>query len=135
MHCQGRTTQRGWRLSATEIERAMAIAARAILDDRPGLLETLEKSEIDSPDVRAMLEAAADYSPRLTAQIDMEACLTDLVERVELLEHGIRVSIKLPARSVGRAGRADCQRPSSLAPRAAQNETPRRRDTKHSGRL
>ena len=61
---------RGWRLSAAEIERAVAIAARAILDDRPALLEALEKSEIDSPDVRTMLEAAADYGRRLAAQID-----------------------------------------------------------------
>ncbi|MDO8433859.1 MAG: recombinase family protein [Candidatus Binatus sp.] len=93
--------QRGWRLSATEIERAVAIAARAILDDRVGMLEALEKSEIDSPDVRAMLETAMDYSRRLIASIDVAACLTDLVERVELLEQGIRVSIKLPVPSVG----------------------------------
>ncbi|WP_370655464.1 recombinase family protein [Candidatus Binatus sp.] len=95
--------QRGWRLSATEIERAVAIAARSILDDRPGLLEALEKSEIQSPDVRPMPEAAMDYGRRLTAQIDVAACLTDLVERVELLEQGIRVSIKLPVPSIGRA--------------------------------
>ncbi|MDO8432458.1 MAG: recombinase family protein [Candidatus Binatus sp.] len=93
--------QRGWRLSATEIERAVAIAARAILDDRVGLLEALEKSGIESPDVRAMLEAAADYGRRLIASIDVAACLTDLVERVELLEQGIRVSIKLSVPSVG----------------------------------
>ncbi len=95
--------QRGWRLSATEIERAVAIVARSILDDRPDLLEALEKSEIESPDVRATLEAAADYGRRLVAEIDVEACLTDLVERVELLEQGIQVSIKLPVPSIGQA--------------------------------
>jgi DNA invertase Pin-like site-specific DNA recombinase len=95
--------QSGWRLSATEIERAVAIAARAILDDRPAMLEALEKSEIESPDVRATLETATDYGRRLTAQIDVAACLTDLVERVELLEQGIRVSIKLPVPSIGPA--------------------------------
>ncbi|MDO8589227.1 MAG: recombinase family protein [Armatimonadota bacterium] len=95
--------QRGWRLSAAEIERAVAIAARAILDDRIGLLEALETSGIEYPDLRAMLEAAADYSRRLTASIDVAVCLADLVERVELLEHGIRVSIKLPVPSVGQA--------------------------------
>ena len=41
---------KGWRLSAPEIERAVAIAARHILSDRAGLLEALEKSGIDSPD-------------------------------------------------------------------------------------
>jgi DNA invertase Pin-like site-specific DNA recombinase len=60
-------TQSGWRLSAAEIERAVAIAARSILDDRPGLLEAIENSEIDSPDVRATLETAADYGRRLIA--------------------------------------------------------------------
>jgi hypothetical protein len=95
--------ERGWRLSATEIERAVAIAARAILDDRPGVIEALEKSGIESPDVRATLETAADYGRRLKASIDVAACLTDLIERVELLEQGIRVSIKLPIPSVGHA--------------------------------
>jgi len=93
----------GWRLSATEIERAVAIAARSILDDRPKLIETLEKSEIQTTDVRATLETAADYSRRLGAQIDMEASLIDLVERVELLEQGIRVSIKLLVPSIAYA--------------------------------
>ncbi len=98
-----KNAQSGWRLSATEIEGAVAIAARAILDDRVGMLEALEKSGIDSPDVRATLEAAADHSRRLAAQIDVAACLTDLVERVELLEQGIRVSIKLTVPQIGRA--------------------------------
>ena len=45
---------KGWRLSAPELERAVAIAARHILSDRAGLLEALEKSGIDSPDLRAL---------------------------------------------------------------------------------
>jgi hypothetical protein len=63
----------------------------------------LEKSELESPDVRATLESAADYGRRLTAQIDVEPCLADLVERVEVLEQGIRVSIKLPVPSIDHA--------------------------------
>ena len=39
---------KGWRLVAPEIDRAVPIAARHILSDRTSLLETLEKSEIDS---------------------------------------------------------------------------------------
>ena len=37
---------KGWRLSAPELERAVAIAARHILSDRAGLMEALEKSGI-----------------------------------------------------------------------------------------
>ncbi len=44
---------KGWRLSAPELERAVAIAARHILSDRAGLLEALEKSGIDSPDLES----------------------------------------------------------------------------------
>jgi hypothetical protein len=47
---------KGWRLSAPELERAVAIAARHILSDRAGLLEALEKSGIDSLDLRTTLE-------------------------------------------------------------------------------
>ena len=56
---------KGWRLAAPEIERAVAIAARHILSDRAGLLEALEKSEIDSPDVRATLESTSNLLRQL----------------------------------------------------------------------
>ena len=52
---------KGWRLSAPELERAVAIAARHILSDRAGLLEALEKSGIDSPDLKATLESASNF--------------------------------------------------------------------------
>jgi hypothetical protein len=44
---------KGSRVSAPEIERTIAIAARHILSDCAGLLEAIENSGIDSPDVRA----------------------------------------------------------------------------------
>src|SRR5271154_665457 len=60
----------GWRLSAPELERAVAIAARHILSDRAGLLEALQKSGIDSPDLRATLESASNFSRRLQNEAD-----------------------------------------------------------------
>ena len=46
-----REKKKAGRLSAPQVERAVAIAARLILSDRPGLLESLEQSGIESPDV------------------------------------------------------------------------------------
>ena len=60
---------KGWRLAAPEIERTVTIAARHMLSDRAGLLEALEKSGIDSPDVRATLES----SSKLLRQLQIEA--------------------------------------------------------------
>ena len=65
----------GWRLSAPELERAVAIAARHILSDRTGLLEALEKSGIDSPDLKATLESASNFSRRLQNEADAAAAL------------------------------------------------------------
>jgi hypothetical protein len=47
------------------MERAVAIAARQILNDRAVLLEALETAEIESPEVRATLELTANFSRRL----------------------------------------------------------------------
>ena len=66
----------GWRLSAPELERALAIAARHILSDRAGLLEALEKSGIDSPDIRATLESAASLLRHLEKPADAAECMT-----------------------------------------------------------
>src|SRR5215469_14806436 len=61
---------KGWRLSAPELERVVAIAARHILSDRAGLVEAFEKSGIDSADLRATLESASNLSRRLQRGAD-----------------------------------------------------------------
>ncbi|MFZ0245187.1 recombinase family protein [Candidatus Binatus sp.] len=86
---------KGWRLAAPEIERAVTIAARHILNDRAGLLETLEKSGIDSPDVRATLELASNLFQRLQDQADAAACLVERIERAELRDDGISVMLRM----------------------------------------
>ena len=86
---------KGWRLAAPEIERAVAIAARHILSDRAGLLEALEKSGIDSPDVRATLESASNLLRRLQIEADGAACLAEVIERVELRDDGISVTLRI----------------------------------------
>ena len=86
---------KGWRLAAPEIERAVAIAARHILSDRAGLLETLEKSGIDSPDVRATLESASNLFRRLQNQADATACLGEVIDRTELRDDGLSVTLRI----------------------------------------
>jgi site-specific DNA recombinase len=95
IHGSGKDDGKGWRLAAPEIERAVVIAARQILNDRAGLLEALEKSEIDLPDVRATLESTSALSHRLQNQTEAIACMAELVDRVELQDAGISVTLKL----------------------------------------
>jgi len=93
---------KGWRLSAPEIERATTIAARHMLSDRAGLLEALEKSGIDSPDVRATLESTSNLLLQLQIEAG-KACLTDVIDRVHLRDDGIAVtlSIQVPCSQAG----------------------------------
>jgi len=84
---------KGWRLSAPELERAVASAARHILSDRAGLLEALEKSTIDSPDVRAALESASTILRRLHDDAD-PVCLAEVMGRAEIRDDGVSVTLK-----------------------------------------
>ena len=86
---------KGWRLAAPEIERAVAIAGRQILNDRTKLLEALEKSGIDSPDVRGTLESTSILSRRMENQTEVAACMVELIDRVELREDGISVTLNI----------------------------------------
>ena len=86
---------KAWRLAAPEIERAVSIAVRQILNDRTRLLEALEKSGIDSPDVRATLESTSNLSRRMENQTDVAACMVELIDRVEISQDGISVILKI----------------------------------------
>jgi site-specific DNA recombinase len=85
---------KGWRLSAPEIERAVTIAARHILSDRAGLLEALEKSEIDSPDVRATLESTSNLLRQLQIEADATGCF-EVIDRAQLRNDGISVTLRI----------------------------------------
>ena len=86
---------KGWRFSAPELERTVALAARHILSDRAGLLGALEKSGIDSPDVRATLESASNFSRRLQNDADAAAALVEIVSKVEMRDDGITVTLRI----------------------------------------
>jgi site-specific DNA recombinase len=86
---------KGWRLSAPELERTVAIAARHILSDRAGLLGALEKTGIDSPDLRATLESASNISRRLQNDAEAAAALVEIVSKVEMRDDGITVTLRI----------------------------------------
>jgi site-specific DNA recombinase len=95
VHAFANDDGKGWRLAAPELERAAAIAARQILNDRAGLLVDLKKSGIESPDLRATLETTSALCRRLENAAEVSACIAELVDRVELRDDGIAVTLKI----------------------------------------
>jgi hypothetical protein len=71
------------------------VYARHILSDRAGVLEALEKSGIDSPDLRTTLESASNYSRRLQIEADAAAALVEIVSKVEMRDDGITVTLRI----------------------------------------
>jgi hypothetical protein len=85
---------RGWRLPAPEIERTVAASAGQILGDRIGIAAAaLGFVENRLPSIFA---AAEGWRERLQSEVEAGAALSALVDRVDLSETGIRVSLKLP---------------------------------------
>jgi site-specific DNA recombinase len=85
---------RGWRLPAPEIERTVAASAREILSDRIGIAAAaLGLAENRLP---AIFSGAEGWRARLQSEVEAGAALSALVDRVDLSESGIRISLKLP---------------------------------------
>jgi site-specific DNA recombinase len=87
--------RKSWRLAAPELERAVATAAQHILSDRVEMLEVLERSEVQSPDVRATIESTSALCGRLENEADSRDCLVELIDRIELRDDGVRVTLKI----------------------------------------
>ena len=90
-----REDRKGWRLAAPELERAVAIAAQQILSDRAGMLGVLERSQLQSPDLRGTLDATSAWCRRLQNEAEATACMAELIDRIELHDDGIRVALKI----------------------------------------
>jgi site-specific DNA recombinase len=94
---QGSTPSRvGWRLPARELEKRVAAAAREMLDDQASVLETAQKTDVDSHQIDRVLHAARTRSHRLQSEAEQTTAIAALVDRVELKCDGMGVSIKLP---------------------------------------
>jgi site-specific DNA recombinase len=88
--------QRGWRVPAPELERAVAIAARSILDDKAGILEALQGAATENIDINQVFTLAIEWRERLLSEFDRSKALVELVEKATLTDEGIRVGLKLP---------------------------------------
>ncbi len=84
----------GWRLPAAEIERSTAAAAQSILDDQQTVISAIEGAGLDSSRIAPLLKSAAVWSARL--QFEQDGALSSLIDRVDLGQDGMRLSIKLP---------------------------------------
>ena len=99
-------SETGWRVPATEIERSVAAAASIILEERTAILADIEQCGSNARQIKSILDAAAAWSRRLRSEAEAAQALRLLIDRVELRDDGIRLSIKLPiAPSEGLAGR------------------------------
>jgi site-specific DNA recombinase len=87
--------RKSWRLAAPELERAVAIATRHILSDRAGMLEVLEWLWLQSPDIIAIIESTSALSRRLENEADSKDCMVELVDRIELCDDGVGVTLKI----------------------------------------
>ena len=80
---------RAGRLSGPEIERAVAVAARQLLNDHAAISASACNLGVDPSDIPAMLGASGDWSRWLQSEADSATALTRLVDKVNLKPCGI----------------------------------------------
>jgi site-specific DNA recombinase len=88
--------QRGWRVAAPELERAVRAAAQKILGDRAAIAGAIQELNLDGSRLPSIFKVAEASIQRLRSEQEAASALTRLIERVELKPSGIQVSIKLP---------------------------------------
>jgi site-specific DNA recombinase len=87
---------RGWRLPAPEIERTVASAASTILSDEAVIANAALAIGLAEHQLPSLLSLAEAWMKRLRSEVEAGTALSALVERVDLIDAGIRVSLKLP---------------------------------------
>jgi len=88
--------ENGWRISAPEIESAIAAAVRQLLNDRAAIALALEERQVDADQFESVLRGAGRFAEKLRHDDDAKTVLVDLVERVNLMPNGIQLSVNLP---------------------------------------
>ena len=86
----------GWRLPAPEIERTVASAAYTILSDEAAIANAALMIGLAEQQLPSLFLLATDWMKRLQSDVEVGTALSSLVDRVDLLDTGIRVSLKLP---------------------------------------
>ncbi len=98
--------EKGWRISALEIEKTVSAAAQAMLGDRLAIALALEESGTDAHRLKPVLESARAWIERLRSDTEAASTLSELTERVDLSREGFRLSLKLPLLPPGAGSRA-----------------------------
>jgi hypothetical protein len=88
--------ERGWRLPAPELERAVRAVAEQLLADRAALAEAADAAGLDASRLPAIFTAAQGWSDRLRVVTDAAPVLAQLSDRVDLTPDGLRVSLAMP---------------------------------------
>jgi site-specific DNA recombinase len=98
--------QRGWRVPGPELERAVAIAARIILDDKAAILDALQGAEMGNTDLNQIFTLAAEMRGRLLSEMERSAAMVELVEKAILTDEGIRLGLNILVPCAGPGGAA-----------------------------
>ena len=85
-----------WCLPAPEIERTVASAAYTILSDQAAIAEAAHTIGVAESRLPSIFSIAAAWMKRLQSEVEVGVALNALVDRVDLIDTGIRVSITLP---------------------------------------
>jgi len=93
------STGRGWRLPAPEIERTVASAACTLLCDEAAIANAADAAGLAGHRLPSIFSSAAAWTKRLQSEVEVGAALDALVDRVELTDTGIRVTLMLPIES------------------------------------
>ena len=88
--------QRGWRVAGPELERAVAIAARSILDDQAALLESAQVAVVGDVDINQAFTLVAESREHLLSERERSTALLELVEKAVLTDEGIRLGLNIP---------------------------------------
>jgi site-specific DNA recombinase len=90
---------RGWRLPAPEIERTVASAACTILRDEAAIANAADPAGLTGHRLPSIFSAASGWTKRLQSEVEAGAALKAVIDRIDLTDIGIRVTLKLPIES------------------------------------
>jgi site-specific DNA recombinase len=85
----------GWRLPAPEIERTVASAAYTILSDEAAIADAALTIGLAEHQLPSLFSLTAGWMKHLQSEVEVGAALNALIDRVDLINTGIRVSLKL----------------------------------------
>ena len=97
-----RESSQGWRVPALEIEHNLAAAIARILDEQTAIVADVDVAAVGAHGITSILATAAQWSARLRSETEASTALNTLVERAELHQDGIRLSLRLPLSTSGK---------------------------------